>query len=438
MKIAKIKTPQDKKIKRFSDKVVNSIKGTGYLTVWEGSVRSAKTVASLWAWIFYIANSPEKVFLMSGKTQSTIYRNCIGGEYGLLALTGHRAKIVTHESGVKAILFMDKIIFYVGANDKQAFTKIRGMTIGGWYADEVNLQPKSFIEEAFRRSIVSEDRKNFWTLNPETPHHWIYTDYIDRYRDENLAGYNWYHFTLQDNPAITKERRKELEAQYTGVFYQRYILGKRVKAEGLVYECFDYEKNTVEEMDINKLEDYYISADYGTRNPMTWGLWGFDKQEGIWYKVADYYWDSGAEGRQKTDDEYADDLESFVQALGIELPERYKDKKPEEQLDYLKGLIKIIVDPSANSFIVLLKQRGWLVIPAENDVMDGIRVMSRELNAGRVKYKLDLDLHEFQSYVWSDKEGEEKPIKEDDHIMDSDRYFVYTVVEKGKGGSWFY
>ena len=228
---------------RFNERVQKSIKQTGYLNIWEGSVRSSKTVASLLAWMLYVIASPEKVFLMSGKTQGTLFRNCIGGDYGLIALSAGVAEYKTDSNGLKYVQLLGNVIYCAGANDKVAYEKVRGMTIGGWYADEANLHPQSFVEEALRRSIVSKDRRNFWTLNPDTPEHWIYADYLDKYEKDELPGYNYHHFTLDDNPSISEERKEELKRQYSGVFYDRYILGLRVRAEGGIYKSFDNEKN---------------------------------------------------------------------------------------------------------------------------------------------------------------------------------------------------
>lgn len=222
----------------FNQKVFNSTLHTGYLTVWEGSVRSSKTVASLIAWIRYMVESPGKVFLMSGRTLSSLYRNCINGEFGLKALTGGILTHKTDEAGLKYIDFCGKMIYRFGADTKVSYAAIRGITIDGWYADEVNLHNREFIEEALRRSIVSDDPRNFWTLNPDTPTHWIYKEYIDKYRDENLKGYRWHHLTLEDNPAMTPDKIADLSKKHSGVFYARYIKGDRVSAEGIIYGTF--------------------------------------------------------------------------------------------------------------------------------------------------------------------------------------------------------
>lgn len=226
----------------IGEKARETIRAKGFLTVYEGSVRSMKTVTSLVKWYYYVISSPEKTFLMSGCTLGSISRNCIQGEFGLIAISGGKAIPCTDQDGSKFLRLGEKIIFYCGADNEASFKKIRGLSIGGWYADEVNLQAKSFIETAFARSFASTDRQNIWTLNPEAPTHWIYTDYIDKYQAEKTPGYHWYHFTLDDNPSLTPERKAEIASQFSGVFYKRYVLGLRVRAEGGIYTSFIHNK----------------------------------------------------------------------------------------------------------------------------------------------------------------------------------------------------
>lgn len=216
----------------------------GFLTVYEGAVRSAKTVTSLVQFYRIVLSSRDSVFLMSGNTQGSISRNCINGDFGFIALTDGKAVQRTDTDGNKFLLLpvpkgdsrKQIIIYYCGADNIASFKKIRGMSIGAWYADEINLHHREFVEEAERRTFAAKDRRMIWTLNPDVPGHWIYKERIDKYM--GMPGYKWQHFTLDDNPAFTKERRAEIRSQYSGVFYDRYILGKRVRAEGLCYPSF--------------------------------------------------------------------------------------------------------------------------------------------------------------------------------------------------------
>ena len=255
-------------IQQISDKSKQAFKSSGFLTVYEGAVRSAKTFTSLLQWYKYVLMSPEKTFLMSGNTLGSISRNCLYGDFGFIAITGNKAKPKTDTDGSKHLQLKDKRIYYCGADNKASFKKIRGLTIGGWYADEINLHDRDFIETALARSFASTDRQNIWTLNPDRPGHFIYTDYIDKYRDAQIPGYNYFHFTMEDNPAITPERLNEIRAQYTGVFYQRYVLGLRVAAEGACYPSFT-DANIIDKLPEERILFSVLGSDIGGNKSAT-------------------------------------------------------------------------------------------------------------------------------------------------------------------------
>lgn len=262
-------------IQEISDKSKEAFKSNGFLTVYEGAVRSAKTFTSLLQWYKYVLMSPEKTFLMSGNTLGSISRNCLYGDFGFISITGNKAKPRTDTDGSKYLQLKDKRVYYCGADNKASFKKIRGLTIGGWYADEINLHDRDFIETALARSFASTDRQNIWTLNPDRPGHYIYTDYIDKYRDAQIPGYNYFHFTMEDNPAITPERLNEIRAQYTGVFYQRYVLGLRVAAEGACYPSFT-DANIIDALPEERIIFSVLGVDFGgSRSATAFALVGY-------------------------------------------------------------------------------------------------------------------------------------------------------------------
>ena len=358
-------------MKPLSNKALLSIKRTGYLNVWEGAVRSAKTVASSIAWILYVVNSPENTFIMSGKTQSSLFRNVIGGDFGIIALFGKQnveyksTAEGSHVLLVKCRNGVVKTCYCFGADNVASADTVRGLTAGGWYADEINLHHRTFVEECFRRTIVSSDRKHFWTLNPDTPFHWIYTDFIDKYQDQNLPGFNLWHFTLNDNKAISEARKAELKLQYSGVFYRRYILGERCLAEDIIYDGFDPDLHIIDtKANPQSWSQYYVSVDYGTHNPCTFGLYGV-RGERV-HLIKSYYYDGRKEQVQKSDSEYASDM---VEWLG----------------DYRTKVKEIIIDPSASSFITELRKKKYGlpdVVKAKNDVINGIRTVQSFLKQG--------------------------------------------------------
>lgn len=251
----------------LSQKSLDCIAFNGFFLVLEGAIRSTKTVTANVAFYKRVLQSRDSVFIISGYTQQSVIRNVIEGDFGLLALTRRRAKIKEDRDHNKYLLLPVPVgdprkeirIYYFGADNVRSYKKIRGMTIGGWLADEYDLHDWDFIENAEGRSITAQDRFQIATLNPNVPGHRIYRERIDKYM--NMPGYKYQHFTIDDNPAITPERKAELAQQYTGVFYDRYILGLRVRAEGSCYPAFS-EKNILFEVPEN-IRSVVIGVDVG-------------------------------------------------------------------------------------------------------------------------------------------------------------------------------
>lgn len=265
-----------RKIKKLSEKSMAAMRsGVHFLEVFEGAVRSSKTVTSLLKFYGLILHSPDNVFLISGVTMGTVSKNCIDNEFGLIAISNNKfVKKVDSEHNHYLELKMPggiiKKVYYCGADKKDSYTRIKGMSIGGWYADEVNEHHESFVTMAFSRSIAATEgwRFNIWTLNPDAPGHWIYTDYIDKFRDERHPGYRYHHFILDDNPALSEERKNELKREFTGVFFLRYILGLRVRAEGACYPSFDEKKHVISNLPKN-IKWSQLGADIGGNNSAT-------------------------------------------------------------------------------------------------------------------------------------------------------------------------
>ena len=167
------------RLKPLSPKAMASVFADGWMTVWEGAIRSGKTVASLIAWLRYIQSSKERIFFMTVKSHGSLMRNCIIGDFGLLNLAYPYAVLTKDEAGTSVIKIGDKVIYLFGANDSGSYLLLKGLTAGGWYADEVSSHPENYITEALARTAVSTDRRNFWTLNPCMPSHYIYPKFTD-------------------------------------------------------------------------------------------------------------------------------------------------------------------------------------------------------------------------------------------------------------------
>ena len=296
--------------------------------------------------------------------------------------------------------------FYIfGGKDESSAALIQGMTLAGVLFDEVALMPRSFVEQALARCSVEDSR--FWfNCNPEYPAHWFYRNWIKKADKKNAL---YLHFTMRDNPSLSKSTIERYESLYSGSFYERFVLGKWVAVSGAVYP-FMKDSSFVKQPDA-PFEKYCVSVDYGTVNPASFGLWALKNE--VWYRIDEVYFDSRREGYQKTDEEHYKALCELVGKRRVE---------------------EITVDPSAASFIETIRRHGrFNVIPALNNVVNGIRLTSTALKEGRIKICDNCvdSIREFSLYRWSEN-GDDVPIKENDHAMDDIRYFVATILESGE------
>jgi PBSX family phage terminase large subunit len=219
---------------------------------------------------------------------------------------------------------------------------------------------------------------------------------------------------MDDNLSLSERTKERYRNQYSGVFYQCFILGQWVMAEGVIYDMFDTQKHVVPAAEITpKLAKHsrYVSCDYGTQNATVFLLWekGID---GVWYCTREYYYSGRDMSRQKTDSEYADDFQKWISGTSFRA---------------------MIVDPAAASFIAELRKRNIPVVSAKNDVLDGIRLVGSLLKREKIKYSdvCKNTIKEYGSYVWDEKaadRGIDAPVKQHDHAMDASRYFVMTVI----------
>lgn len=355
----------------------------------------------LWA----MGNFNGCAFAFCGKSVGAVERNIVTPLLSVVYLKQHFD--VRYNRGDHVIIARrgprENRFYLFGGKDESSYMLIQGVTLAGVLLDEAALMPRSFVEQALARCSVN-GAKYWFNCNPENPLHWFRQEWILKASEKNALHL---HFLMDDNPSLSEETRNRYKNMYTGVFYQRYILGLWVMSEGLIYDMFDHTANTYRE-NIPSLPyscQRYIACDYGTTNPTVF-LDIYDDGETIRVD-REYRWDSRKEHRQKTDQEYADD---FVEFMG-EVP------------------ATVLVDPSAASFIVALRQRGVYVREADNDVLDGIRktgvlLARREI---LINERCDGLLDELGTYLWDEKaslRGEEKPIKQQDHGPDALRYFV--------------
>lgn len=384
------------------------------INILEGSVRSGKTWISLILWGLWVATMPEtESYLMVGKTMTALKRNCLEP---LKELFGENN--FDYSFSAKEGRLLGRKIYLEGVNDARSEGKIRGLTLAGAYGDEVSLFTEDFFTMLLSRLSV-KGAKFIGTTNPDNPNHWLLKKYLKRDKELNLYREK---FLIDDNTTLDPQYIADIKSEYTGVFYERFILGRWVVAEGLVYPMFSDQtkKDTWEDPDI-LLHTYYISIDYGTLNPFVMLLWYIDDQ-GHGVLVKEYCWDGREMQQQKTDEQYYEALEEFATFDGEELT-----------------IDSVIVDPSAASFIELIRQRGKFVCKgADNEVLEGIRNVAMLLNRGYLIFdqRCERIFEEFRAYSWDSQAQEDKVIKENDHAMDAIRYFVKTVLYKRYRGWW--
>lgn len=362
----------------------------------EGSVRSGKTWISLVAWAIFVAMMPKNAeFLMVGKTLTTLKRNCLG------LLQQLEPSFWFSVSQKKATLY-GRTIWLEGASDERSEDKIRGMTLSGAYVDELTLVPEGFYNMLLSRLSESGARL-FATTNPDSPNHYVYQNII---KNENVNKCVT-KIGIRDNPFLDPEYVRELEHEYTGVFYQRYFLGEWVIAEGLVYPMFG--EDCVVQNEQRQYTNYCISMDYGIQNPTAMLLWGFS--DGVWYAVKEFYHSGRETNQQKTDEQYYEDLCNLADVA------------------HTSGTLELIIDPSATSFIALCRQKGrFRVLKANNTVLEGIQHTASALSTGMIKIceNCKSTVREFGLYSWDSDAATDQVIKENDHAMDAMRYFVQT------------
>ncbi|WP_342537342.1 PBSX family phage terminase large subunit [Sporosarcina sp. FSL K6-3508] len=379
----------------------------------DGSVRAGKTVVMSLSYVMWAMETFQNENLgMAGKTIGSFRRNVITPLKRMLKARGYKVKDHRSENMLSISRNGVTNFFYVfGGKDEGSQDLIQGITLAGMFFDEVALMPESFVSQATARCSVAGAK--FWfNCNPEGPYHWFKLNWLDKVEEKKLVHL---HFTMEDNLSLSAEVMKRYYRMYSGIFFKRFILGLWVLAEGVIFDQFNQEQHVVPTVE-RRYEKYHVAIDYGTQNPTTFGLWG--RSGKVWYKIKEYYHDGRNAGRQKTDAEYSAELKKFVKDIRVS---------------------SIIVDPSAASFIAQLKKDGFSVMKAKNDVLDGIRNVQTALSEGLILYNdcCKETFREFSSYVWDTKaaaKGEDKPVKQFDHALDSDRYFVSTIIFAPQAG----
>lgn len=391
----------------------------------DGAIRSGKTLCMSLSFVFWAMESfTGQNFAMCGKTIGSFRRNVLFWLKLMLKSRGYH--VVDHRADNLVTVTRKGITnyFYIfGGKDERSQDLIQGITLAGVFFDEVALMPESFVNQATGRCSV--DGSKFWfNCNPDGPYHWFKLNWLDKAKEKHLLVL---HFTMDDNLSLSEKIKERYRSMYTGVFFKRYIMGLWAMAEGVIYDMFDPDKNTVDTKVLGSsykeqtgynfwTEEQYVSCDYGTQNPTAFLLWNkaADKK---WYCRKEYFYSGRDKGRQKTDKEFSDDLTEWLGGMEIR---------------------SVILDPAAASFKAQLEKDGYKVKKAKNDVLDGIRLVATLLIQGSIFIDSSCDnlIKEFASYIWDVRaadRGEDKPVKEHDHALDALRYFCMTVIKMRPG-----
>lgn len=372
--------------------------------IWVGAVRSGKTYSSILKLIDVIKNGPPGNGMIIGVNRDTIQRNVLLELYKFLGFSPPATK--TTETKLYG-----RNIYFVGAHDEGAVRRIQGSTLAFAYVDEATCIPSPFWRMLLSRLSV-KGAQLLATCNPEGPAHWLKKEYIDRAGELDLAHWS---FNLDDNPSLDEKYKADLKAEYTGMWYKRYILGEWAVAHGLVYDSYD-EMNQYENLPMHP--NYrVVGIDYGTTNATAAVMVGISPT--IWPQIRvekEYYYDSLKKGRSKNDAELADDIKEFI---------GYHDVR------------SVYIDPAAASLKLELRRRDLPVLDAVNDVLLGLKHVSKFIGGKNlVIHKSCVTLREhIQSYAWDPKaadRGEDKPIKVNDHICDALRYAIASAFPSGE------
>ena len=376
----------------------------------------------------------EGLIVMIGNTRGTLARNILDP---MRAIYGPDMVGII-KSDNTADLFGKKV-YCLGADKVNQVARIQGATIEYCYGDEITTWSQEVFE--MLKSRLRTERSCFdGTCNPADPEHWM-KKFLESDADIFLQEY-----TIYDNPYLPKGFVDELCKEYAGtVYYDRYILGKWARAEGLVFRFFAdnpeaytftddelYEKNKDGLVKIDQkgnpvllpMSKIVMGVDFGGNgSETTFALWGyFGKYHE--FKVLE------EGGLPLTDDINADDI-------------------CRAWLDFYKMVLKkygrvdwIFPDSASSTMINSLRATAEAAgLPKrniagcrKNEVKDRPRTLSRLFNSGRLKVnkRCENTIRAFSSLVWDPKDPdrpEDKNIGNINDWYDANCYCFLDFVE---------
>lgn len=388
----------------------------GRINLWEGSVRSGKTIASLLRFLLYVATSTIRgELIVVSRTRGSAARNVFAPLMDP-SIFGPIAKHVTYTAGADYGYILGRKVWVLGSSDVRSENVLRGLTCAGAYVDEVTLLREDFFTQLLNR--LWEGAKLFGTTNPDNPAHWLKRRFLDRLTE--LWDWRVWHFLLDDNPMLSEERKAAIRRENTGLFYRRNVLGEWVAAEGSVFDMWDPDRHIIPWENLPAMQRILgVGIDYGTTNATAAEMLGLGVDNRL-YLLDEWDYDPATSQLRHTDEQLSKGIRGWL------------DKA---HLPYVNQLHSewTLVDPAAASFKVQLRADGLQnVINAENDVAYGIRTMASLLSSGAllVSSRCQGFIREVPGYSWDPKateKGEDKPLKTADHRLDGGRYAVAST-----------
>jgi|ERR1700759_833603 len=380
-----------------------------------GAVSSGKTVASLFRFMQAVEECNGNSIWIIGYSQGTIYRNVISQLFDKNnQQLGFFRYFCTWKTGnSNRLIYKGKEIQCVGAGDQGSLGIIQGSSIDLALCDEMTLYP-SVVLDMITTRIRPPGSQLFGTMNPVEPSHKC-KEMIDT-ADKEPSLYYQLHFKIDDNPFLEPNYIKLLQNSLSGLFYRRYYLGEWCLAEGAIFDFFEKKYHTVVRPP-RSAEFYLAAVDYGASNPFAALIVGYNSgrstQTGaVMWVEKEYYWDPKKMNRQKTNSEFRRDLEIFFEGYPIK---------------------HAYIDPSAASFKAEMRGSDVSFVDADNDVFNGIQVMTNLMKDGSLTVCQNCVnlIREIEGYCWDSKKserGEDAPLKKADHLVDCLRYICKSFL----------
>lgn len=392
-------------------------------TILSGAVSAGKTFISLWAFLMWIPHAPKNGhIIMIGKTLGTLNTNVMQ----LLMneeIFGHLAKQVKYTPGAKEAKILGRTVYLYGAGDKASESKIRGSTVCFAYIDEATLLPEGFWDMLITRLRVKGARL-LATTNPGGQNHWLRKKWIIQGKRTSTEHFT---FTMDDNPSLETDYVALMKRSFSGLFYDRFILGKWVAAEGIVYNKFDEKKHVIPWSKLPPLQACLaVGIDYGTTNTTAGVMVALTAEARPRLAVLGAWGYSSAEndGQTLPDIELSRRLREWVDDDDID-PAHHPNEHVTPEYWFL--------DPSAASLRAQLASDGQTTWKADNRVLRGIADVSNLLAENRIVFAEETCaglLAEITEYAWDpekQEEGIDAVLKVDDHYMDALRYAVRST-----------